>query len=472
MSRLSVVAFSDAFGSFWRSLGAELDVAVEVVGPAEVAAPGAETAAVILAAGGAEQVASQWLGARRAPFGVPTLVVGTDPGRRAAMQVIARGATDYFALPEDLEILRNALAAAVVAVPGRVVASEEPSSAFAAIVGRSDAVTRVLEQAKRLLRHRNARVLILGETGTGKELLARAIHAGGPRRDAPFVAVNCSAFPEHLIESELFGHERGAFTDAHAAKPGLFEVADGGTLFLDEVGEIPPALQAKLLRALEEREIRRVGGTRGRTVDVRIMAATHEDLEARVREGTFRGDFLYRLSTITLTLPPLRERGDDLLLVAETLLRQLAAEHGLPVPPLTPEVRCGLREHAWPGNVRELKNVLERALLLSPPGELSADELLLAPESARLADGALPFPAPLRDITEAAARAMVAACDGNRRGAARRLGISPRRLRRLLEGRESADDLEPGEDDELPLREAVPANSVARPGCRIPLRTS
>ncbi len=460
--RLTVVTLSDAFESFWERLGADLEVGIERVGPADFGAPGNETVAVVVAAGGAEQAAASWVGAHRLPPGMPLLVVGTDPARRAAMQIVMRGATDYFAFPDDLEIFRNAVASAVRGATPDGTPSGGPPDPFAAVVGRSETVKRVLRQAARLLPHRNARILILGETGTGKELLARAIHAGGPRGKAPFVSVNCSAFPEHLIESELFGHERGAFTDAHAAKPGLFEVADGGTLFLDEIGELPLGLQAKLLRALEEREIRRVGGTRGRTVDVRIMAATHEDLATRVRAGTFRGDLLYRLSTITLTLPPLRERGEDVLLIAETLLAQLAGEHGLPVPALTEDVRHRLREHPWPGNVRELKNALERGMLLSPPGELRADEIALEADSAGRGDGAIPFPAALCDITTAAARATLAVCDGNRRGAARQLGISPRRLRRLLAGRDPAAALEDaGDDEEAIVRDpARPRNGL------------
>src|SRR5439155_1692616 len=258
------------------------------------------------------------------------------------------------------------------------------------LVGPAEAVTSSPETA----------ALIVGETGTGKELLARAIHEGGPRRGAPFVAVNYSAFPEHLIESELFGHERGSFTDAHAAKPGLFEVADRGTLFLDEIGDLPLSLQAKLLRVLEDKQIRRVGGTKSRTVDVRILAATNEHLAQRVREGRFRDDLYFRLSSVVLRLPPLRERGDDLSRVAQALLERLAREHGLPVPTLTPAVYRQLRAHPWPGNIRELKNALERGLLLSPAGELSADELLPS-EPPGQADGPIPFPAPLHQITTA-----------------------------------------------------------------------
>src|SRR5919106_1478633 len=383
--RLTVIAISAAFGEFWDDLAADLDIAIDLRAP-EAVAMEPDTVAVIIAAGGAERDAVRWLDTNKVPAGVPALVVGTDPGRRTAMQLVARGASDYFALPDDVEIFRNAVIAALNAGRARAAAAGNGhGEAFARIVGRSEAMRKALARAARLLPHRNARALILGETGTGKELLARAIHADGPRRGAPFVAVNCSAFAEHLIESELFGHERGAFTDAHALKPGLFEVADNGTLFLDEIGDLPVSLQAKLLRVLEDGEVRRVGGTKARTVDVRILAATHDRLAERVREGTFREDLFFRLSAVVLTLPPLRERGDDILLIAGTLFKQLAAEHGLPVPLLTDDMRCRLRAHPWPGNVRELKNAVEL-------------------------------------------------CGGNRTESARRLRISPRRLRRLLHG--------------------------------------
>src|SRR6266705_3770988 len=437
--RLCVIVVSDAFREFWQHLASDFALGVDVSSSVDSVTLRPETAALIVAAGGAEREALQWLEGHPAPAGVPVLVVGTDPGRRTAMQFVTRGASDYFALPDDLEIFRNAVAAAVSR--GRTTAaatSNGHADAFAAIVGESQAIKKDLARAARLLPHRNAGALIVGETGTGKELLARAIHEGGPRRGAPFVAVNCSAFPEHLIESALFGHERGSFTDAHAAKPGLFEVADRGTLFLDEIGDLPLSLQAKLLRVLEDKQIRRVGGTKSRTVDVRILAATNEHLAQRVREGRFRDDLYFRLSSVVLRLPPLRERGDDLILIATALLQRLTAEHGLPVPALTPDVRAQLRGHAWPGNVRELKNAMERALLLSAAGELNADELLPPVEPQVQGDRPIPFPAPLDQITAAAARATLRLCGGNRSESARRLLISPRRLRRLLSGRGDA----------------------------------
>jgi two-component system response regulator HydG len=446
VSRLCVIAVSDAFRGFWHVLAQDLAVVIDVLGPGDALAPRPDTVAVIVAAGGAERDALRWLERHKVPAGVATLVVGTDTGRRTAMQLVARGASDYFALPDDLEIFRNAVTAALNGAPRGATLPAGPAEAFAGIVGESEAIKHALARAARLLPHGNARALIIGETGTGKEVLARAIHAGGPRRAAPFVAVNCSAFPEHLIESELFGHERGSFTDAHAAKPGLFEMADTGTLFLDEIGDLPLSLQAKLLRLLEDKEIRRVGGTKPRTVDVRILAATNAHLADRVRDKTFREDLFFRLSTVVLRLPPLRERGDDIIVVAQAILGRLAGEHHLPVPELTPEVCRRLRGHAWPGNIRELKNAVERALLLSPPGELNADELLPPTDPEVQGEGPIPFPAPLDQITSAAVRATVKLCGGNRSESARRLSISPRRLRRLLNGgRDVETDLE--EDD-------------------------
>ena len=445
MPRLKVIALSDAFSEFWNDFGTDLGIPVELISGTEVVMSAEDTPALILAAAGVERDAIQWLESHRAPADTVALVVGTDPSRRTAMKTVAQGAQDYFAFPEDLEIFRNTVSALVKDHKPRGSRPADASDPFSAIIGNSPVLRRDLDRAARLLHHRNGRALILGETGTGKELLARAIHNGGPRRGGPFVAVNCSAFPETLMESELFGHERGSFTDAHAAKPGLFEVADGGTLFLDEIGDLPLALQAKLLRVLEDNQIRRVGGTKTRKVDVRVLAATNERLPERVRERSFREDLYFRLSAVTLTLPPLRERGNDSVLIAEALLKDLAREHDLPVPVLTPDMRRRLRTHTWPGNVRELKNAVERALLLSTPRELSPDELFppepAAPKLPALQDEVIPFPAPLHEIATAAARATVELCGGNRSESARRLAISSRRLRRLLSGAAEKDDV-------------------------------
>ncbi|HLB35692.1 MAG TPA: sigma-54 dependent transcriptional regulator [Gemmatimonadales bacterium] len=433
-----VARLSESFSDVWRQLGAGLSTEVRMVPSTEARGISQATAAVLLAAGGAEREALEWLERHAVPAGTPVFVVGSDTGRRIAARVVSRGASDYFALPEDIEILRNAVASALARrreLISRAAGESTPSEvqAFRSIVGESPAIQAVLQRAGRLLRHAHGTALIVGETGTGKELLARAIHEGGPRRAAPFVPVNCSALPRHLIESELFGHERGAFTDAHAAKPGLFEVADGGTLFLDEIGTLPVDLQAKLLRVLEDREIRRVGANKSRRVDVRIIAATNQDLDEATRTGAFRQDLYFRLGVITLLLPPLRERGADVLPIARQLLASLAREHGVAQPELAPDAERALLSHSWPGNVRELKNAIERALLLSPPGHLDTAELLPARTSPLpQTTSALPFPARLDAITHAAARATLKLCGGNVSEAARRLKISRRRLRRLL----------------------------------------
>lgn len=431
-----VAQLSDSFGEVWRHLAEGLGVELRLSSPADPRPVSGAVAAVVLAAGGAEGEALEWLERNEVPRSIPLLAVGSDGSRRTAAQLVRRGASDYFALPEDIELLRNALAAAVArfkeALARKTAEAESDLKAFTPIVGNSPALKVVLERAARILPHAHATALIVGETGTGKELLARAIHDGGPRRGAPFVPVNCSALPRNLIESELFGHERGAFTDAHAAKPGLFEVAHGGTLFLDEVGTLPVDLQAKLLRVLEDREVRRIGATKSRKVDVRILAATNENLPELVKTGTFRQDLYFRLGVITLHLPPLRERGDDVVIIAQELLAKLAHQYGLPVPTLSPEARRLLLSYSWPGNVRELKNAVERALLLSRPGELDLEELVPTSKPEPAARSPIPFPAPLDTITQAAARAMLELVDGNVSEAARRLKVSRRRLRRLV----------------------------------------
>ena len=224
-----------------------------------------------------------------------------------------------------------------------------------------------------------APILVLGETGSGKELVARACHYAGPRAAAPFVEINCAALPAHLIEGELFGHEKGAFTDAQARKIGLIEAADGGTLFLDEIGELDLSLQAKLLRVLENLRVRRLGALQDRQVNVRVVAATNRDLDKLVQAGTFRSDLLYRLRVFQVNIPPLRARGDDVLLLARRFLAQVAQRYGKAPPMLDASAQQAVQAHSWPGNVRELRNVIERAVLLSHGETLGAVELALGP---------------------------------------------------------------------------------------------
>jgi PAS domain S-box-containing protein len=245
------------------------------------------------------------------------------------------------------------------------------------IIGRSEKLMAVLAELRQVAQA-DTTVLILGETGTGKELVARAIHDTSRRRDKPLVRVNCAAIPATLIESEFFGHERGAFTGATTKRDGRFTIADGGTIFLDEVGEIPLDVQGKLLRVLQEGEFEPVGSSRTRKVDVRVVAATNRDLGKTVREGRFREDLFYRLSVFPLTLPPLRERGDDVLLLAEEFARQFAARAGRQLAPLGVEAAARLRGYSWPGNVRELQNVIERAVITARAGQLNLDRALPA----------------------------------------------------------------------------------------------
>jgi PAS domain S-box-containing protein len=252
------------------------------------------------------------------------------------------------------------------------------------IVGRSPALLRVLRDLEEVA-PADTTVLILGETGTGKELFARALHTASRRREGPLVKVNCAAIPATLIESEFFGHERGAFTGATTRRDGRFTLADGGTIFLDEVGELPLELQGKLLRVLQEGELEPVGSSRTRKVDVRVVAATNRELHRAVQEGKFREDLYYRLAVFPVTLPPLRERGDDVALLAAEFARQFAARLGRRIEPLTPEMTARLAAYSWPGNVRELQNVIERAVITARDGRLNLDRALpptAAPEPA------------------------------------------------------------------------------------------
>jgi two-component system response regulator AtoC len=238
---------------------------------------------------------------------------------------------------------------------------------FEDVIGHSAPLREVLDVAARVAQYPTT-ILITGESGTGKEAVAAAIHRSSPRRDAPFVGVNCGAIPENLLESELFGHEKGAFTGAERAREGLISEADGGTLFLDEIGELPQSLQVKLLRALQERSIRPVGSSQERSVDVRVLAATSRDLVADVAEGRFREDLYYRVNVIHLHLPPLRTRPEDVPVLAEHFLKRHAARLGIESPLLDPALLPILSRYGWPGNVRELENVIERALVLSGGG--------------------------------------------------------------------------------------------------------
>jgi transcriptional regulator with GAF, ATPase, and Fis domain len=299
---------------------------------------------------------------------------------------------------------------------------------YGLLVGRSPKMLHVIELMEKVI-PTPVSVLVQGETGTGKELVARAIHMNGPRREKNFVAVNCGALPEPLLESELFGYKKGAFTGAAEDRIGLFEAADGGTLFLDEVGEMPAALQVKLLRVLQDSQIRRVGDTVTRRVDVRIIAATNRDLRAEVDAGRFRQDLFYRLNVVPIALPPLRERGEDVLLLAQHFFEQFAKQQQKKIPGLTADARDLLLRHPWPGNVRELENALARAVALADDGAALEPALFgLGPPVTRRWDGQHTLRDTLDAVEAETIREALRMCDSNVSRAARALGVSRQHL--------------------------------------------
>jgi DNA-binding NtrC family response regulator len=295
---------------------------------------------------------------------------------------------------------------------------------FHDLVSKSPRMAEVFELVREVASQRST-VLVQGESGTGKELVARAIHFSGDRGDRPFVAVSCAALAETLLESELFGHEKGSFTGAVAQKKGKFELADGGTLFLDEIGDISPKLQVDLLRVLQERRFFRVGGTEEIGVDVRVIAATHRDLAADVREGRFRDDLYYRLNVINIQIPPLRERREDIPLLAQEFLDRLAHELGREVSGISEEALRVLMDHDWPGNVRELENAVERALVTCKAGVLGADDFAFLSRPAPAATAGLSLPAglTLQDLEREYIAATLQRTQGNVKAAAEALGI-------------------------------------------------
>ena len=364
---------------------------------------------------------------------VPVVACGTSNDARAAVAAIHAGAKEYIPLPPDPELIAAVLAA---------VADDAKQ-----LIYRDEAMARVVQLANQVAGS-DASILITGESGTGKEVLARYVHNKSNRAKAPFVAVNCAAIPDNLLESELFGHEKGAFTGAVARRIGKFEEANGGTLLLDEISEMDVRLQAKLLRALQERMIDRVGGTQPVKVDIRIIATSNRNLADAVREGSFREDLLYRLNVVHLRLPALRERPGDILVLAEHFARKYADLNGLPARPIATDARKLLLASAWRGNVRELENTMHRAVLLASGPEIAASAVL-SPEGEALS------PAPSRDpaaraaqTAEAMTRSLVGHtvadverelildtldhCLGNRTHAAKILGISIRTLRNKL----------------------------------------
>lgn len=296
--------------------------------------------------------------AKRMARNLPVIILGTDGSAKAAVEALHRGATDYLAQPVTAKDLQTAIQKTHLFDAPEPRPQTERSSAFDHIVSRSPQM-ELLKQLAAEVAQTDATVLITGDSGTGKELFAHAIHASSPRAKGPFVALNCAGIPEHLLESELFGYQRGAFTDAKQAKPGRFQLAEGGTLFLDEIGEMSPSAQAKLLRVLESRQVDPLGDTRSIHVNIRVIAATNEDLPAQIKTGRFRLDLYYRLNVYQLRIPPLRERPEDIEPILTSFLEAARRDHGCRIKGITPAALTILQAHDWPGNVRELHNVVE-----------------------------------------------------------------------------------------------------------------
>lgn len=372
---------------------------------------------------------------------LPVVLMTAFGSVQQAVQAMRDGAFDFIEKPIDLDHLQQLLARAIERqqlLRENVVLREESARRLGLprILGDHPKLQEAARGMQRIAPSEST-VLLLGESGTGKELFARAIHQLSPRAKRPFVAINCAAIPDTLVENELFGHEKGAFTGANHRKAGRFEMAHGGTLFLDEIGEIPLTVQAKLLRALEEKKIERLGGSGEVAVDVRIVAATNRNLEQAAAAGEFRQDLFYRLNVFPIAIPPLRERGEDVVLLAESFLDRFRREWRKPRLKFSADALAALRAHSWPGNVRELQNVIERAAILHD-AELHAADLGLSANvrAAAAPDTELSLDGSLSDVSAQAVRAVEKAkidatlreCKWNKAEAAKRLGISYKTL--------------------------------------------
>ena len=385
---------------------------------------------------------------------IPVIIMTAYGTIEGAVEAVKLGAFDYMKKPVDLEELKlladrareNAMLRQELSYYRRRAANEVP---LTGMLGQSASMLAVMDQVRQVAElDETPPVLITGETGTGKGLVARSLHQLSRRAGKPFIDVNCTALPANLMEAELFGHERGAFTDAKESKLGLFEAAEGGFIFLDEVGDLELALQGKLLRAIEERTVRRVGGIRDRRIDVRILAATNRNLERQVQQNLFRGDLYFRLAVILLHLPPLRERGEDIGLLAEHFVRRFSSKYGKGTRRIDDRARQALMAYPWPGNVRELSHVIERAVLWSRNHILTVDDLSLAApvQSSGSSDGAIVVPAQEAASSPAAEPAgndltqwerslierAMRESGGNQTKAAQRLGITRDTLRYRL----------------------------------------
>jgi two-component system response regulator PilR (NtrC family) len=367
----------------------------------------------------------------------PVAMITAYGNVEAAVEALKAGAFDFVTKPVDLSVLRRLVQNALDL--GEKRRSQQPTQNR--LVGDSARMQQLRATIAKLARSQ-APVYIAGESGVGKELVARLIHEQGARSGGPFVPVNCGAIPAELMESELFGHRKGSFTGAHADKEGLFQNANGGTLFLDEVAELPLHLQVKLLRVIQEKCVRPVGGAGEIPLDVRILSATHKNLAALVEEGRFRHDLYYRINVIELQVPPLRERRDDIPQIAALIVQRLAAELGEPVPALSDEALAALCDYAFPGNVRELENILERAIALSDDSSIGPEDLSLpavarvgrneAPMAGTALDAATDLPDAVESLERDRIRQALEACRYNKTKAAAHLGITFRALRYKL----------------------------------------
>ena len=384
---------------------------------------------------------------KQADATIPVILLTAFGSVEEAVAAMKEGAFDFLQKPVDLDHLKVLVQRAArqqELLRENLLLREEFAAryGFPRIVGEHPSIRELSQQLQRVAQA-DSTVLLLGESGTGKELFARAVHHLSPRRDQPFVALNCAAIPEGLVENELFGHERGAFTGAGARKAGKMDLAHRGTLFLDEIGELSLAIQAKLLRVLEERRFERIGGTQSIDVDVRIVVATNRDLEKAVSEKTFREDLYFRVSAVPFTIPPLRDRGQDVLLLAEYFLEKFSREFGKPGVGLSEDAKRRILEYRWPGNVRELQNAIERAVILSDGSWISDETLQLhskKPEPQSVPAGMLPqdfsWQGTLEEVVARAVHSTERAllentmrdCRWNKTRAAEKLGISPKTL--------------------------------------------
>jgi len=357
------------------------------------------------------------------------VILTAHGGVATAVEAMKLGVYDYLEKPISGPKAVRELVAAALLRRSQLAVGSSADPARATLTFGASTMKPVVEALRKVARS-NATVLLLGESGTGKEVAARTLHETSTRAAKPFMAINCAVLTEALLESELFGHEKGSFTGAHAQRRGRIELADGGTFFLDEVGELKPSLQAKLLRVLEERTFERLGGAQPIEVDVRWVAATHRDLRAMVKEGTFREDLYHRLAVFPIRLPPLRERREDIVPLARALVTTLSAAAKREPPSLDPALQERLRQESWPGNVRELRNALERAMILADGTELRPEHLWLdeSPPSERAPRTDSSDAGSLADLERLTIERTLAAVAGNRKAAAAKLGIGLRTL--------------------------------------------